>query len=363
MHPQSEPRKDNPINANDRRPATFFEAAYHAFLGAQEAAGAEERTFAIAGSKVCLRFAGRALIRPMTEALAHLASEPSESPDLEICIWDSASTQTPMVPPSWLTGDYGVQGLITGFNTERFQTLVQLVNNTLNMLDHRRSLALCWTPDARHGTYYETISPVRTLLYWWMRRHCRQLVHAGVVGTADGGVLMPAKGGSGKSTTALACLKAGMLYVGDNNILLGTDERPLRAYSMYNSTALHGVHLEEKLPHLLPHIENPEQLTQQKAFAFLHTRYPSQMTASLPVRAVLVPKVTGLRDSELSESSLVASLNALVPSTVFSLPGAGRETFEILVKLIKPLPHYTLNLGTDLSQAPRVISELLRTLA
>jgi hypothetical protein len=260
-----------------------------------------------------------------------------------------------MIPPSWSTDDYGVQGLINGFNTDRFQTLLQPANNALNMLDHRKNLGLYWVPDARYATYYETISPLRTLLYWWMRRHGRQLVHAGAVGTADGGVLLPAKGGSGKSTTALACLEAGLFYAGDNNILLSTDERPMHAYSMYNS-------MEERLPHLLPHIENPEQLGEQKAFAFLHKRYPTQMTASLLVRAVLVPRVTGHRDTGLSESSLAASLKALIPSTLFSLPGAGRETFEALVKLIQPLPHYMLNLGTDLPQVPRVISELLRML-
>ena len=101
---------------------------------------------------------------------------------------------------------------------------------------------------------------------------------------------------------------------------------------------------------------------EQKAFALLHKRYPTQMTVSLPVRAVLVPHVTGHHDTGLSESSLAASLNALIPSTLFSLPGAGRETFETLIKLMQPLPHYMLNLGTDLPQVPCVISELLRTL-
>ncbi len=363
MHPRSESRMGSPVDADNRRSAAFFESAHLAFLAAQEAVGGSDRqSFKIGGYELCLRFAGRALIQPMTKALAHLAIESSESPDLTICIWDSASTQTPMIPPSWSTDDYGVQGLINGFNTDRFQTLLQLANNTLNMLDHRKNLGLYWIPDARHVTYYATISPLRTLLYWWMRRHGRQLVHAGAVGTADGGVLLPAKGGSGKSTTALACLEAGLLYAGDNNILLSTDERPMHAYSMYNSTALHAIHLEERLPHLLSHIENPEQLEEQNAFAFLHKRYPTQMATSLPVRAVLVPRATGHRDTGLSESSLAASLNALIPSTLFSLPGAGRETFEALVKLIHPLPHYMLNLGTDLPQVPRVISELLRTL-
>lgn len=266
-----------------------------------------------------------------------------------------------MIPPAWSIDAYGVQGVIQGFNTERFQTVVQLGNNTLQMLDRGQNLSLYWIPNAKRITYYETISPLRTLLYWWMSRNARQLVHAGAVGTSGGGVLLPAKGGSGKSTTSLACLQAGLLYAGDNNILLGTDERLTYAYSMYNSTALHGTQLEERLSHFLPMIENPKRLGQQKAFAFLYERYPAQMAVSLPVRAVLVPHVTGHRDTELSEGSGGASLNALIPSTVFSLPGAGRGVVETLSRMVKPLPHYTLKLGTELDQIPRVISDLLRT--
>src|SRR5262245_33148523 len=43
---------------------------------------------------ICLRFAGDALISQLTPAFAHLATEPTPSPALTICVWDSASTQT-----------------------------------------------------------------------------------------------------------------------------------------------------------------------------------------------------------------------------------------------------------------------------
>ena len=35
-----------------------------------------------------------------------------------------------------------------------------------------------------------------------------QYVHAGAVGNKNGGILLVGKGGSGKSSTALACLKS-----------------------------------------------------------------------------------------------------------------------------------------------------------
>lgn len=362
MSPRSAPRLDSPDKETDRRPAAYFEAAHRAFLAAQDAAGTAEQTFAIAEYQIRLRFAGEVMIPAMTRALSHLAVQPTSPPDLTVCIWDSASTKTATIPPPWPVDDRAVQGLIQWSDTHRFQTLLQPQNRTLDMLDHRRDIGIHWIPDADCVPVYETVSPLRTLLYWWMRRHGRQLVHAGAVGTVNGGVLLPARSGSGKSTTALACLTAGLLCAGDDKVLLTTDVQPVRAYSMYSSAALHGSHLRARFSHLVSFSEDPDPSEQEKAFTFLWDRYPDQLPASLPVRAVLVPQVTGHRDTQLSRSTAATSLRALVPSTVFSLPGAGRETFEILTKLVRPLPHYTLHLGTDLSQIPRVISDLLRTL-
>jgi len=362
MSPRSAPRLDCPDKEADRRAAAYFEAAHRAFLAAQDAAGTAERTFAIAGYRVRLRFAGKAMIPAMTRALAHLTAPRLTPPDLTVCIWDSSSTKTATLPPPWPVDDRAIQGLIQWSDTHRFQTLLQPLNRTLDMLDHRRNTGIHWIPDAHHMPDYEAVSPLRTLLYWWMRRHSRQLVHAGAVGTANGGVLLPAKSGSGKSTTALACLTAGLLCAGDDTVLLATDARPIRAYSMYSSAALYGSHLRERFSHLVSFIEDSEPSEREKAFAFLYDRYPDQLPAFLPIRAVLVPRVSGHRDTQLSRSTAATSLRALVPSTVFSLPGAGRETFEILTKLVRPLPHYTLHLGTDLSQIPYIISDLLRTL-
>jgi hypothetical protein len=348
--------------AKDDRPASFFEEAHDAFVKATEAAGgAIKQSFEIAGWHVVLQFAGQAMVSPMTKALAHLSSAPATEPDLTICIWDSTSTGTPMARPAWSTDSYGAQGLINGFNTQRFQTIVQLANNTLNMLDHEKDMALYWIPDAERVTYYETISPLRTLMSWWMRRHGRQLAHAAVLGGPEGGVLLPAKGGSGKSTTALVCLEAGLSYVGDNNVLIGTDSSSTRAYSLYNSVALNEDNLNERFTHLRPIIENSEHLSEQKAFAFLHKRYPDQLGKSLPIRGVFIPHVTGQRDTRLESCTAAVGLNALVPSTVLSLPGAGRETIEALSRATSSLPHCRLMLGTDTDQIPQVISNWLRS--
>ena len=57
-------------------------------------------------------------------------------------------------------------------------------------------------------------------------KHKQQVVHAASVGTKDGAVLIVGKGGSGKSTSALACLNAGMYYLGDDYTLISNDSNP-----------------------------------------------------------------------------------------------------------------------------------------
>ena len=63
------------------------------------------------------------------------------------------------------------------------------------------------------------------------------MLHAAAVGTADGGVLIVGRGGVGKSTTALACLAAGMKYVADDYLVVQLDPEP-RAFQLYGTAKL-----------------------------------------------------------------------------------------------------------------------------
>lgn len=339
-------------------PAEFFGEAYETFQRAEQAAGPVERCYAIGGYVVRLRFAGPALVPLVTPALAHLAVEPVEAPALTICLWDRASTNTVMPAPPWGPDDVLARGKIRGFNNQRFQTAYRLGLSLFSMLDHERNLGLYWTDDARQFIYHERSFPMRTLFNWWMLRHGRQLTHAAAVGTPAGGVLITGKSGVGKSTTALACLRSELFYVGDDHVLVGHAPGPF-AFSLYNSAKLNAHHVE-KFPHLLPAISNPDELDTQKALLFLHDHYPEKMIAGVPVQAILIPRVTGQCETRLQRISPATSLTALGPSTLFLMPGSDREIFQNLVSFVRQVPNYRLELGTELAQIPDVIAQLLR---
>lgn len=346
-------------------PGRHFRTVCETFERAAAAAGAVERSYSLGGYTVSLRFAGHALVERLTPALAHRAVESVGAPDLEICLWDTASTGVGLTPPSWGGDAYGVQGAIKGFNDARYCTNVWLDTErwrfaAFNMLDQQSCRALYWIPDAAELPYHERSAPLRMILNWWMSRRGRQVIHAGAVGGARGGVLLAGKGGSGKSTTALACLSSGLRYASDDYCLVEFGSSP-RAHSLYCSAKLRADSLQ-RLPGLAPYVSNGARLAEEKAIIFLGECFGEKLTESFPIRAILLPRVAGLTETTLTKATGTAALTALAPSTIFQLPGAGARDFHQLAELVRRTPSYTLALGTDVSRVPRVIENLLSEL-
>lgn len=342
----------------DAKANAFFEAAYGTFEQAERLAdGLFERHYVIGGYPVHLSFAGSALVPRITPALEHLAGNSDSEPSLTICLWDSVSTQTTMPAPPWSAGDYVTRGEIHGFNSRNFQTAFFPWFGALSMLNTSSDLAIYWIRDAAQIPYFETGAPVRAILHWWMRNRGRMVAHAAAVGKPEGGVLLVGKGGSGKSTTALSCLDSELLLAGDDYVLLGEGTAPY-VHSLYNTAKLDPDHTQ-RFPHLLPAISNRDRLDTQKALIFLKDHYPQKIAASFPVKAILVPRITGDPDTLIEEASVAAGLAALIPSTLFQQPGAGRQDFERLSSYVKSLPSYYLNLGRDIPAIPSAILEFL----
>jgi len=92
---------------------------------------------------------------------------------------------------------------------------------------------------------------------------------------------------------------------------------------------------------------------------FLGKKYRGRMTPGFPLRAILLPHVAGGTDTTLKPVSPISALRALAPSSIFQLAGAGQSEFEALTRLVKSIPCYALELGTNLQRIPEVIAELL----
>lgn len=337
------------------RSVEYFNSVFELFKSSQQVTGPVERSYIIGGYRIRLSFSGGALLS-LTKALEHLAIDDQSTPDLTICLWDSESTGQRMIQRPWQEDDFLARGVIQGYNTDRIYTAFQHGSAAVSVLDKERNLAIFWAPDS-NLPYWEHGSPIRTILHWWLLGRGLQLVHAAAVGNSTGGVLIGGKGGSGKSTTALACLESNLSYVGDDYTLLGLEPGPT-VHSLYNSAKLNSDHLQ-RFPAWLPKIANPERLADEKALLFVNEHYPLKVATQLPARAVLLPRVTGLAETRLKPVSVAMALAALAPSTIFQLPRAGNEALKFLASFARQLPCFRLELGTDLSAIPPVIEGLL----
>jgi hypothetical protein len=315
-----------------------------------------ERFYRIGGHSVRLRFATESLVPLLTPALAHLEIAPLKS-ELTIYIWEDDMVGLDKLPPlPWSREDYTPQGEILDHSDAAIKTAFH--SDTLSMLNTKSNLAIYWVRDAKQLTYVESGSPLLRLFHWWMRGHGKQLVHAGAVGTPEGGALLVGKGGSGKSTTCLLCLSSGLSYVADDYCLVSANQTPY-VHSLYCSGKVSAQDIG-RLPSLEAALSNRSRLPAEKALYFLDQH--SEVSNGFPLRAVLVPRVSGLSETMVRKVSPSVSLMALAPSTIFQLPGAGEQAFKTLGKVVKQVPSYLLEIGTNLSSIPRTISNLLSEL-
>src|SRR3972149_783084 len=240
----------------ETNPHAFFESVYDACQRAEQGVGgAIDCYYTIGGYTVCLQFAGPALVPFITPALEHLAAFPDKTrADLTICLWDSASTAMSMPPRPWELEDLIARGDVRGFSNARIHTALSGDVGAVSMLDEAENLGVYWIRDACHVPTYERGAPLRAILHWWVGQHGGLLVHTAAVGHQEGGVLLVGRGGSGKSTSALASLVSGWRYAGDDYCLLAPNGEPY-VYSLYNTAKLNATHLEN-FPTLLPAISN-----------------------------------------------------------------------------------------------------------
>jgi len=346
------------VSARETIPAAFFRELHQTFQRAVErTTGAIDRFYAIGGYTVELSFAGPSLIPSVTPAFEHLAAEPIENPALTVCLWDSASTGTEMPPPPWEEADYVARGEIRGYSNEHIHTVFHPGSGVLGILDARQDLALFWIRDARQLPSYESAVPLRPILHRWMRGHGRQLVHGGAVGTRTGGVLLAGRGGSGKTTTALACASSELAYLGDDYCMVANDSIPF-VYSLYSSAKLDGSGIR-RFPHLTAAISNPDRLDTEKAVLFLSSFAPVVTADGLPAKAILLPQITERFETVLKKASRAACLAALAPSTIFQSAGADSRDFENLSRFVRQVPSYVLELGTDICSIAATVSGFL----
>lgn len=337
----------------------FFDRSHACYTAAAEAAGVERHCFDIAGTTVCMNFAGGQLVPVIVRAFEHLRIDAVDESDFTICLWDSDSTGVDMIEPPCDWNSFTNRGDIWGFNSHRIKTAFHWVENSVNLMNMDTNTAIWWVQTTGTLPFWVYASPLRTLLHWWMEKNGKQLIHAAAVGTDDGALVITGASGVGKSTTALSCLRRNFYYLADDYLIVGLDPEPL-VYTLY-STAKLNANQVANLPEFDALITNKDNLYKDKAVMFLYPHFAARIQKSMPLKAMLIPCIQDRVETGFSLTDDLSAQRAAAFTTLSQLPYAGRQTHDFLDRLAAALPKFNLELGRDLEAIPGTLSELLNT--
>jgi hypothetical protein len=334
-----------------------FDAFMRGFEAACEAACVIEHSAQLAGQEILFRFAGKALEERLWPALAHLATESPGKPHLTVCSWDTASTEVEM--PAEVGSVLTHLERAASTSEPRDGIFAAFVMPGLNLLDTNTSLAGFWVRDAGRLQYWEWAGPFRNVFHWWFAPRGIQLVHAAAVGLGDAGALIVGKSGSGKSTTAIGALLGGLSYTGDDRCLVTLEGVP-RAHAVYATAKLQNENLD-RFVSLRPLLMNPARDDDEKAVLLVSQHFPAQLVASLAIRAIVVPEVTGGTRTTFTPITPGAALRGLAPSTLLNLPAAGAPPLKFMGELVRRVPAWSMKLGSDPAEVTAALAAFLGT--
>ncbi len=333
-----------------------------AYAHAVDRIGETRRHLTVAGVDIQLRVAGAPLADRLLPALTETAAtepEPVRGADHRLPVilraWDSATSG--VAPPSspWSPSDFLPRDEVRGSGDDGVDVAYSVAWRTLSVWDRVGRSGTYWIHDATAMPYWEPTAPFRYLLHWALADQGCVLAHAAAVGGPDGAVLLVGAGGSGKSTSALACIEAGWSYVSDDYCVLDTIGPPA-AHALYRVGKLDD-RSAELLPDLLRRTTAPTFLGPKRVLD-LSRWAPDPTVGALPLRAIVVPRVAATtgRPRPLAPAT---GLRALAPSTLFQLPGTRTTALTDLGRAIAELPVWGLDVGPDVDRIPAVLAAVL----
>lgn len=334
----------------------FFDDCIGKYHDAVAKAGETRYYYELAGTTLCITFAGCELAPCLTPALEHLRIDTTENPDMVIHAWDTHSTGVEMVPPPCDLADFTDRGDIWGFNSKRIKTAFHWSEYSVNVMDMETNTGVYWVKKPQAFPYWVPSSPFRTLFHWWMEKRGNQLLHAASFGTTGGAVLLTGKGGAGKSSTALTCLQNGMLYLGDDYVVVCGGPAPT-VYSLYCNAKVNKVDLPlyaDMQQFVLPQV-SPDQ---EKVVLALWPAFMKQFRKSMPLKAILTPVIGHQTTTSVQPIAFWPVQRAMSFTTMSQLPLVSEKTHHFINNLVSGLPCFSLELGSDRNLIPVTINAL-----
>jgi hypothetical protein len=319
--------------------ADVFEAAERA--GA--VTGWTRRRIAIGDVAIELDFVDADLADLATRALRHQLSDQPTGATVRIRAWDSASTGVALPAPRWPwhLNRYEADGVIATYDR---------VGRRFTLTDTRRGEAVSWWATSAHYPAWEEPAPFRDVLDRLLSSRGFTFLHGASVGNNQRSLLLAGPSGSGKSTTVAVAVATGLTTLGDDYVVLDPDG--VACHSLYLTTRL-----LDSSPAFVDH-NGSRAAHDQKSVLLLDEHAPDSLRSTLPLAAIVIPRVGEGAATTWRPTTRFAALRALAPSSLVQLDPR-KSSLTSMTELVRRLPVYELVLGSDLDGVAEALRQLL----
>ena len=315
------------------------------------------RRYRIAGVPVALHVGAAGAAQDMLHAIEPLACpDDAEPPQLTLFAWDGRGDGLALPESPVLRRENAPEAGLGGYAGASLRAFYQPNAGVLSLFDAATGRGHWWLRDVATTPYYERAAPFKHVLQWWIAARGGALLHSAAVGLGGEGVLIAGPSGSGKSSTALACVDAGFAFASDDYVLIDSAHPP-NAHLAYATAKVVRSSLDRHAHHHR-HFRNLAR-ADEKPMLFVHDVAPDRVGSALALRAVVLPRVARRATTALVPMPPAEMLRALAPSSVLLFPLAGDAAFRRMADMCRELPCWRVELADDPNDVAAALRRLL----
>lgn len=323
------------------------------------AGGCAQFNLDICGYPVRIRIAGSGWADIVAASMGHLRAPTDDNPALTVDVWDAEETGVPA--PHLFQSEPSAPPVLMKTSDDGRLVGEERPHGVL-WLDRAKRRVVGCTHTATRLNLDERARPFHKMLSAWLEDRGVQFVHSGLITHAGKGILFVGNGGAGKSTSAITCLRAGMGYLGDDFIGLGSDAAGrFVGHGIYASCLLNVDHMR-RFPDLRPLGHAPNHAHEDKFVLYLKDAFGSSLRRRVTIDAIVLPRLVDSEITTFRPAKKAAALMAIAPTSVMFLARPSVAAFERLTRLVEGTPGYWLELGRRVDSIPATVQQLAETL-
>jgi hypothetical protein len=263
--------------------------------------------------------------------------------------------------PHWHDADCPAKTFQAVVAKANLRTAYPLVPGFWQFLDAGRRIGIQLAPNRARLPRWDAAAPLRRHLHWLMEERGGRLAHAATLGWQGRGLLICGKGGSGKSSTTLAGLAAGLSTAGDDYVAITGGEAPA-ARLLYRIVKQDPDGLA-RIPALSATFAGRTANWQKKIEFNPEEVFPGAFAESVNLAAVMLPHIAHVALPSIAPIAPATAMLSLMSTNLHQHIGELETGMAFFADILRRLPCFRIDLAHDAMANGAALREFIAALA